>query len=81
MPYWIESTMSSENDVGEGLIWFSGTKVSCKVADILGEMTTRQLGDRILLEFASTVKLRSLNRSKEYLAHFLSGKGTINIFL
>jgi hypothetical protein len=72
--------MSSEEEIGEALIWFAGTKASCKVADILGEMTSRHLGDQTLLEFASVTKLRSLKRSQRYLALFLSGKGEDQTF-
>lgn len=72
--------MSSEKDTGEGVIWFAGTKVSCRVADILSEMTTRHLGDQTLLEFASVTKLHSLKRSQRYLALFLSGKGEDQTF-
>jgi hypothetical protein len=67
--------MSSEKDTAEALIWITGTKVSCKVADILGEMTTRHLGDQALLEFAKVTKLRSLPRAQKYLSIFLNGKG------
>src|ERR1700738_3081493 len=72
--------MSSEKDIGEGVIWFTGTIVSCKVADILGEITTRHLGDQTLLEFARITKLHSLKRAQKYLALFLSGKGEDQTF-
>jgi len=62
-------------ETAEALVWLTGTKTSCKVADILGELTTRQLGDRALLEFAGVTKLHSLPRSQSYLSIFLNGKG------
>jgi hypothetical protein len=76
-----ESTrVRTERDTGEAAIWFIGTKISCKVADVLNEMTSSHLGDQKLLEFARATKLHSMKRSQKYLSQFLNGKGETQTF-
>jgi hypothetical protein len=66
----------SEKDFGEDLIWFGGTKAACKLTDVLADLTTRQLGDYVLMNAANTIKHASMVRARHYLATFLNGKGS-----